>query len=67
MLDSAKLEEILTKHAPDVDVVGDGIFQMKWRSTETFYRHTEDYVAPEKRAAYKHELERAFPNKKAVL
>lgn len=66
-LDNNRLNEILKKHAPEVDAFSDGIFALQWRSTETFYRHTEEYVDPAKRAAYKHDLERAFPGKKAVL
>lgn len=66
-LNNAMLKTILDKYAPDVDAEGDGIYGLKWLSTETFYRHTEEYVVPEKRAMYKQELERTFPGKKAVL
>lgn len=66
-LDNNVLKSILDKFAPGVDVAGDGIYGLPWKSTETFYRHTEEYVALESRLAYKHELERAFPGKKAVL
>jgi hypothetical protein len=66
-LDTNTLRTILTKYAPDVDVEGDGVYMLPWLSTETFYRHTEEYVAPEKRTMYKQELEYAFPGKKGVL
>jgi hypothetical protein len=66
-LNNAVLRTILLKFAPDADVEGDGILGLPWLSTETFYRHTEEYVAPEKRLAYKYELERTFPGKKGVL
>lgn len=65
-LETATLRAILTKFAPDVDAEGDGVFDTPWRSTETFYRFTEDYIAPEKRTAYKRELEVAFPGRRAV-
>lgn len=67
MLDINVLRTILTKFAPGVDVAGDGIYGLQWMSTETFFRHTEEYVAVEQRLAYKFELEKAFPGKKAVL
>lgn len=67
MLDRAKLMEILGRHAPGVDAVGDGVFDVPWLSTETFYRHTEEYVHPTRRHAYKSELEAQFPGKKGVL
>lgn len=67
MLDNNTLRTILKKFAPDVDADGDGIFGLQWLSTETFYRHTEEYVAVEQRLAYKFALEQAFPGKKAVL
>lgn len=68
MLDKAKLKWVIDKFTePGVDVAGDGVFDVEWRSTETFYRHTEEYVVPEKRAAYKLELELAFPGRKAVV
>ena len=67
MLDNNTLRTILKKYAPDVDADGDGVFGIKWLSTETFARHTEEYVKPEQRLAYKMELERAFPGKKAVF
>lgn len=67
MLDNNALKAVLDRFAPDVDAAGDGIYQLPWRSTETFYRHTEEYVAPEQRLAYKFALEIAFPGKKAVL
>lgn len=66
-LDNNILKMVLDKYAPGVDVEGDGIYQLDWTSTETFYRHTEEYVAPEKKLEYKYELERAFPGKKGVL
>ena len=65
-LEAATLRAILNKYAPDVDADGDGVFELPWRSTETFYRHTEEYVSPEKRAAYKRELEIAFPGRRSV-
>lgn len=65
-LDAAKLNSILKRHT-DADAAEDGVFTVKWLSTETFYRHTEEYVAPEKRAAYKADLERAFPGRKGVI
>lgn len=66
-LNNGALKAVLDKYAPDVDAEGDGIYQLQWVSTETFYRHTEEYVVPEKRTMYKQELERTFPGKKAVL
>lgn len=66
-LDNNVLREILGKYAPGVDVEGDGVYGLTWTSTETFYRHTEEYVAPEQKLAYKHALETAFPGKKGVL
>lgn len=67
MLDNAVLKTILDKYAPGVDVEGDGIYQMQWRSTETFYNMTNEYVPVEARAAYKHALEVAFPGKKGMI
>lgn len=67
LLDNTKLREILGRHAPGVDAAGDGVFDVEWRSTETFYRHTEDYVDRGRRGAYKLDLERAFPGKKDAL
>lgn len=67
MLDNNVLKSILDRYAPGVDVSGDGIYGLQWTSTETFYRHTEEYVALEQRLAYKHALEIAFPGKKGVL
>lgn len=70
ILDNNKLKEVLAKHMSGIAidaVEDDGVFGLPWRSTETFYRHTEEYVSLEKRAAYRAELERAFPGKKAVL
>lgn len=68
MLDNSVLKGVVARHVGDVsDVEGDGVFAIKWRSTETFYRHTEEYVAPERRAAYRRDLELAFPGKKGVL
>lgn len=62
------LRTVLAKFVPpDVDVEGDGVFDLNWTSTTTFYNHTEEYVAPEKRAAYKAELERAIPGRRNVL
>jgi hypothetical protein len=66
-LNNIILKNILERFAPGVDAEGDGLFGISWLSTDTFYRHTEEYVAPEKRLAYKFELERAFPGKKGVL
>lgn len=67
ILNNQKLREILGRHAPGVDADDDGVFATPWRSTETFYRHTEEYVQPEKRPAYKRDLETAFPGKSGVL
>ena len=67
LLDNTKLREILMTHAPGVDVDGDGVFSMQWRSTETFYRMTSEYVPLDKQAAFKAELERTFPGKKGAL
>jgi hypothetical protein len=67
MLDRNTLKSILDKYAPGVDVQGDGVYGLEWLSTDTFYRHTVDYVAVEQRLAYKFALEAAFPGKKAVL
>jgi hypothetical protein len=64
MIDNALLKTILDKFAPGVDVAGDGIYTMEWRSTDTVYRQTEEYVAVEQRLAYKYALEAAFPGKK---
>lgn len=66
-LDVNTLRAILTKYAPDVDAEGDGVYGLPWLSTETFYRHTEEYVAPEKKLEYKYALETAFPGKKGVF
>jgi hypothetical protein len=66
-LDPRTLNMILTKYAPGVDFADDGVFATPWLSTETFYRHTEEYVKPEQRLAYKMELERVFPGKKGVF
>jgi len=66
-LDNNLLKSILDKYAPGVDVAGDGIYQMEWLSTETVYRHTEEYVEPAQKLAYKYALEIAFPGKKGVL
>jgi hypothetical protein len=65
-LDNSKLKAILIKHAPEVDADEDGIFSLPWRSTETFYRHTEEYVPLERRAAYKRDLENTFPGRAGV-
>jgi hypothetical protein len=67
MLDNNVLKSILDKYAPGVDAAGDGVYGLQWTSTETFYRHTEEYVAPEKKLEYKYALELAFPGKKGVL
>lgn len=67
LLDNNVLKSILDRYAPGVDVAGDGIYSMQWRSTETFYRHTEEYVSVERRPAYKAELERVFLGKKGVV
>jgi len=68
LLDNNKLRSVLGAHAVNADdPAGDGIYALQWRSTETFLRMTEEYVAPEKRAAYRRALEMAFPGKKAVL
>lgn len=64
-LDPAGLKHILDKHAPDNDAAEDGVFDSPWTGTDTFYRFTEDYVAPEKRLQYKMELEAAWPGKKS--
>lgn len=66
-LDNTVLKSILDKFAPGVDVVGDGVYGIKWLSTTTFYRHTEEYVVVEQRLAYKFALEQAFPGKKGVM
>lgn len=66
ILDRSKLVEVVGRHATMDDVAGDGVFDIEWRSTETFYRHTEDYVAPEKRIAYKMDLERTFPGRRGA-
>ncbi len=66
-LNNALLKSILDKYAPDVDAEGDGVYGLQWTSTETFYRHTEEYVVPEKKLEYKYALELAFPGKKGVL
>jgi hypothetical protein len=67
MLDNAILKSITDKFAPGIDVAGDGVFDIKWISTTTFYRHTEEYVKLEERGAYKFALEQAFPGKSGVL
>jgi len=66
VLDNNILRQLLDKHAPGVDVAGDGIYSMEWRSTETVYRFTEEYVPVTSRGAYKFDLEQAFPGKKDV-
>lgn len=67
-LDNVRLRGVIAAYVTDVcDVDDDGVFALQWRSTETFYRHTEAYVAPAKKAAYKAALEQAFPGKKGVL
>lgn len=67
-LDNARLRGVIATYVTDVrDVDDDGVFALQWRSTETFYRHTEEYVEPAKKVAYKAALERAFPGKKGVL
>lgn len=66
-LDPITLNAVLTKFAPGVDFADDGVFANPWLSTETFYRFTEEYVVPEKRLAYKMELERVFPGKKGAF
>lgn len=63
-LDSAMLKQILDKYAPGNEAAEDGVYAQAWMATDTFYRFTEEYVAPEKRHAYKAMLEGMFPGKK---
>jgi hypothetical protein len=68
MLDNEVLRGVLARFAATpTEPEEDGIFQMEWRSTETFYRFTEEYVAAERRLEYKYALEAAFPGKKGVM
>lgn len=67
MLDNNTLREILKSFAPDVDADAEGVFVVEWRSTETFYRMTEEFVPVAQRLAYKFKLEASFPGKKAPL
>lgn len=57
------LKSVLDKHAPGNDAEDDGIYDQPWLVTDTFYRHTEEYVPPENRTGYKHALETTFPKK----
>jgi hypothetical protein len=67
-LDSNTIRTILEKYkVAGADPAGDGVYVMKWVSTETLYRFSEEYVAPEKRLAYKLELERVFPHRKGAM
>lgn len=67
-LDAAVIRGILEKYkTPESDPAGDGVYAMKWVSTETLYRFSEDYVAPAKRTEYKMALERAFPHRKGAM
>lgn len=63
-LDPAMLKQILDKYAPGNEAAEDGVYAQSWMATDTFYRFTEEYVAPEKRHAYKAMLEGMFPGKK---
>ena len=54
------LQQVLDRHAPGNDAAEDGIYAQRWLEAGTFYRHTEEYVAPEKRAAYKADLDHTF-------
>lgn len=58
------LKQVLDKFAPGNDASGDGIYDQRWLATDTFYRHTEDYVRVENLAAYKRALAAAFSKKK---
>ncbi len=58
------LKSVLVEHAPGNDAEEDAIYAQPWTSADTFYRHTEEYVALENRLAYKHALAARFPDKK---
>jgi hypothetical protein len=62
-LDPARLKAILDELAPGNDAADDGVYDQRWLAWDTFYRHTEEYVAPERRAAYEARLRAAFPGK----
>lgn len=57
------LKSALDRFAPGNDASDDGIYDQRWLAADTFYRHTEEYVALEKRAEYKHALDTLFPKK----
>jgi hypothetical protein len=57
------LKRVLDKHSPFNDAEDDGIYDQRWIAADAFYRFTEEYVALDKRLAYKHELDRAFPKR----
>lgn len=57
------LKQTLDKFAPGNDAQGDGIFDQRWLSADTFYNNTVDYVDLDKRPAYKAALDAAFPKK----
>lgn len=62
------LKQVLDKFVTNADDPSeDGVYVQRWMDVATFCRFTEEYVAPEKRAAYKAELERAFPPKRGAL
>lgn len=67
MLDNNALRQILLKFAPDLDPDAEGIFSVSWTSTETFYRHVEEFVPPDKLTRFKSLLEMSFPGKKNAL
>jgi len=64
-LDPQQLKALLDQFAPGNDAGDDGIYNQPWLGTDTFYRHTEEYVQPARRAAFKASLERAFPGRKS--
>jgi len=58
------LKLVLDEHAPGNDAEADGIYAQPWLDAGTFYNNTaEDYVAAERRPAYKSALDVAFPKK----
>jgi hypothetical protein len=65
-LDPARLKAILDELAPGNDAADDGVYDQRWLAWDTFYRHTEEYVASERRASYEARLRAAFPGKQAA-
>ena len=57
------LKRVLDEYAPGNDAEDDGVYDTRWIAASTFCRFTEEYVALEKRLAYKHALDRTFPKR----